>query len=402
MATAVYKVNYQGLRKRESYNEIVDYLENKQEKINYPNRFAKQIRNSPELSNLLDGEGMGAVEMEEQQIKAMEHEQAEQAVRQAGGTAQVLRAAASQTDKPKIKVSETQTRNPRMASTGSQAYRPNVASGGVQTEGAQYFDMTLDDDISSMADYIQALSDQQETQKKQKQENITRILQSHLGNEVTPANLDFAHQLAQQSASSSSNQPMQEDRSDPVKRDDPESQIEPKGRRGRPRKTQQSDEPPQPMIVNQERDQIKRQTSGNGNGNGKARAQPKRKTKKEKEMDALEAPEVSPSLAEGDTGASSSSAPAPKAKAKAKATPAAAQPKKTITKEKPEKPEKPKHDTIKDTNANPKYWARKSAGYLRDQLEQHHGVRFTKEQLKGKNKLKNVDLVDMIKEKLGI
>ena len=58
MATAVYKVNYQGLKKRESYNEIVDYLENKQEKINYPNRFAKQIRNSPELSNLLDGEGI--------------------------------------------------------------------------------------------------------------------------------------------------------------------------------------------------------------------------------------------------------------------------------------------------------------------------------------------------------
>ena len=76
MATAVYKVNYQGLRKRESYNEIVDYLENKQEKISYPNRFAKQIRNSPELSNLLDGEGMGQVEMEEQQMKAMEHEQA--------------------------------------------------------------------------------------------------------------------------------------------------------------------------------------------------------------------------------------------------------------------------------------------------------------------------------------
>ena len=82
-----------------------------------------QIRNSPELSKLLDGEGMGAVEMEEQQMKAMEHEQAEQAVRQAGGTAQVLRAAASQTDKPAIRVGETQTRNPRMASTGSQAVR---------------------------------------------------------------------------------------------------------------------------------------------------------------------------------------------------------------------------------------------------------------------------------------
>ena len=96
MATAIYKVNYQGLRKRESYDEIVDYLENKQERIKYPNRLAKQLRNSPQLSNLLDNGGEGLVEMEEQQQRKMQHEQAEQAVRQAasnGGTAQVLRAA---------------------------------------------------------------------------------------------------------------------------------------------------------------------------------------------------------------------------------------------------------------------------------------------------------------------
>ena len=92
MATAVYKVNYQGLRKRESYDEIVDYLENKQEKISYPNRLAKQIRNSPQLSNLLDGDGMGVVEMEKYQLNVMKEQQKEHAIRQAGGTAQVLRA----------------------------------------------------------------------------------------------------------------------------------------------------------------------------------------------------------------------------------------------------------------------------------------------------------------------
>ena len=200
MATAVYKVNYQGLRKRESYNEIVDYLENKQEKINYPNRFAKQIRNSPQLSNLLDGEGMGAVEMEKQQMKAMEHEQAEQAVRQAGGTAQVLRAAASQTDKPVLRK------------------QTNVGGGGYQPTTPQMFDMTvddiadteMDDNISSVADDIQEVRDQQAQQVEQKRDNITRILQSHLGNEVTPGNLDFAHQLAQQvgGGSSSSSAPL--------------------------------------------------------------------------------------------------------------------------------------------------------------------------------------------------
>ena len=92
MATAIYKVNYQGLRKRESYDEIIDYLENKQERIKYPNRLAKQIRNSPQLSNLLDNGGEGIVQMEEQQSNAMKEEQKEHAIRQAGGTAQVLRA----------------------------------------------------------------------------------------------------------------------------------------------------------------------------------------------------------------------------------------------------------------------------------------------------------------------
>ena len=63
MATGVYKVNYQGLRKRESYDEIVDYVGNKQGQIKYPNWLAKQLRESPQLSNLLDGAGMGIVEM---------------------------------------------------------------------------------------------------------------------------------------------------------------------------------------------------------------------------------------------------------------------------------------------------------------------------------------------------
>ena len=90
--TAIHRVNYQGLRKRESYDEIIDYLENKQERIKYPNRLAKQIRNSPQLSNLLDNGGEGIVQMEEQQLNAMKEEQKEHAIRQAGGTAQVLRA----------------------------------------------------------------------------------------------------------------------------------------------------------------------------------------------------------------------------------------------------------------------------------------------------------------------
>ena len=62
----MFGLNYEGMKRRETYDEVVDYIQNKQEKIKYPNRLAKQIRNSPQLSNLLDGEGYGLERMEKQ------------------------------------------------------------------------------------------------------------------------------------------------------------------------------------------------------------------------------------------------------------------------------------------------------------------------------------------------
>ena len=65
---AHYQVNYKGLRARPTFDTIVNYLQTKQEKIKYPDRTAKRLRESPYLTQL-DGEGMG--EMDEQQEKAM-------------------------------------------------------------------------------------------------------------------------------------------------------------------------------------------------------------------------------------------------------------------------------------------------------------------------------------------
>ena len=65
------------------------------------------------------------------------------------------------------------------------------------------------------------------------------------------------------------------------------------------------------------------------------------------------------------------------------------------------KPAKPAHNIEKDTNADPQYWSKKSTtiAYIKNQLEQHHGARFTKAQIKG---FKKEDYVKMIKQKLGI
>ena len=62
------QTKYNDLRKRDTYEEIIDYLFNKQQTIRYPNRLARRMRESPYLTQL-DGEGM--MEIRDQQEEAM-------------------------------------------------------------------------------------------------------------------------------------------------------------------------------------------------------------------------------------------------------------------------------------------------------------------------------------------
>ena len=58
-------IMYKGLRPRSTYEEQINYLQNSQDIIKYPNRFAKQIRSSPYLTQL---DGVGQSVLEEQQL----------------------------------------------------------------------------------------------------------------------------------------------------------------------------------------------------------------------------------------------------------------------------------------------------------------------------------------------
>ena len=60
--------NYTGLRKRDSYNEIINYLQTDQPKIKYPNRNASFLFNTPQYSSLLELDGLN--EQDEQIKKA--------------------------------------------------------------------------------------------------------------------------------------------------------------------------------------------------------------------------------------------------------------------------------------------------------------------------------------------
>ena len=57
-----------GLRRKQTYEEIIDYIENDPDKVQYPNRAAKFLRNTFQLSQL---DGMGQALLEQQEINEM-------------------------------------------------------------------------------------------------------------------------------------------------------------------------------------------------------------------------------------------------------------------------------------------------------------------------------------------
>ena len=85
----MYAINKQGLREKPNYDELINFLQNKQEKIVYPDRFFKKLRESPQLSNLLDGEGFDINDIKDQQIRQMKEVQVQQAMIQAHGDAKL-------------------------------------------------------------------------------------------------------------------------------------------------------------------------------------------------------------------------------------------------------------------------------------------------------------------------
>ena len=176
-------INYKGLHKRDTYEGLIDYLENKQEKIKFPNREAKFVRDSPQYQSLLDE---GFVEVEEQQLKQVKEEQAEHAVIQTANdtneTAKEVKVVASQTDKPLIV---------KTKSTQSQA-------------SPQIFDMTLNDHMSNFKQDVESVENTQQQNKQQQAQNINRILQHHLQHEATPDTENFAYKIASSASSAAS------------------------------------------------------------------------------------------------------------------------------------------------------------------------------------------------------
>ena len=68
-----------GSKRRQTYEEVIDYIENDNDKIRYPDGTAKQIRNTFELSRL---DGVGMQLMEQQQFREIKEREKENLLRQ--------------------------------------------------------------------------------------------------------------------------------------------------------------------------------------------------------------------------------------------------------------------------------------------------------------------------------
>ena len=78
----MHAINYNGLRKRKSYDDLVRYIERDPNKIRYPNRSATFLEQSHYMKHL-GGEDYMA--MEEQQLRASKEKVKEDVIRERAG-----------------------------------------------------------------------------------------------------------------------------------------------------------------------------------------------------------------------------------------------------------------------------------------------------------------------------
>ena len=63
-----------GLKRRQTYAEVIDYIEHDKDEIKYPDRTAKKLGNTLELSQL---DGVGMQLLEQQQFEEMKEREKE-------------------------------------------------------------------------------------------------------------------------------------------------------------------------------------------------------------------------------------------------------------------------------------------------------------------------------------
>ncbi len=181
----------QNLRRKPTFNELINYLEFEQPKIKYPNRDATFLRNSPYLSQF-DGDSWIDLEEQENNItkEKLKEEEVKKIVSENQSTAQVER----------VKRIVRVVKPPKMRirkKTSSRATYYDMA------KDDDMFDTAMDESMTYTANDLDVAAAEQADEIMQKQQQMKKKVAEHLDDSQPK---DIAHQMA-----SSSNQPMEEE-----------------------------------------------------------------------------------------------------------------------------------------------------------------------------------------------
>ena len=162
-------LRYAELQRRPTYEELIDVIV-KDFKVKLPDRTATLIYNSPEIQNLLAGDGSSIKDVEEHELRKYKEEEKEIEIK-------------------------------RQAATSSQtAHQIRTQEQGTSTfDPPQMFDMTLDERIDDVHDDIVDNLENHAHNKKQQHQQMVDFVKRHLYEHATPGPLDFSHKKATRS-----------------------------------------------------------------------------------------------------------------------------------------------------------------------------------------------------------
>ena len=162
-----------GLRKRPTYDEVINYLENEQPKIKYPDRKATFLRNSPYLTQF-DGDSWIDLEEQENNIakEKLKEEEVKKIASATNATAQVLRA----TTRTKLEAQRLKLmRSTRLLKQNKNTRTtPNAPT-------TEMFDISMDDGIDETVNDVEMEEEQQKENISLKHEKIKTLVKHHLG-----------------------------------------------------------------------------------------------------------------------------------------------------------------------------------------------------------------------------
>ncbi len=171
-----------GLRNKDTYNSLVRYFDGGQETVKYPDRLATQLKNSHQMSNLVDSEGKSWFEENKAQMVNFTEQQVKEVL-----IKQHLRPRQTFTERQiieqELNAKQGKPRRPK------ETQRHEIGLSHTPTPRPQVYDMVsndLDEKMEQHNDDIEAQHAFKKEQEAEKKKDIAQRFKMDLGEELQP------------------------------------------------------------------------------------------------------------------------------------------------------------------------------------------------------------------------